>query len=134
MPSIKKAFQCSRTAALISDFNLFTSWGRVIENLRCRHRRMTSHYSALTPPGQVCSLARAGERGCCRGRKAIRRRAHAIATENRDRRGGQQQGAADQDGDEADWSENQRHVGVWSYQPAMNRRQDKGQTCKSGAA
>src|ERR1700681_4151447 len=33
MPSIKKAFQCSRTAALISDCNLVMSWGRVMENL-----------------------------------------------------------------------------------------------------
>src|SRR6202022_3182490 len=33
MPSIKKAFQCSRTAALISDCSLVLSWGRVMENL-----------------------------------------------------------------------------------------------------
>ena len=33
MPSIKKAFQCARTAALISDCNLVTSWGRVMERL-----------------------------------------------------------------------------------------------------
>ena len=29
----QKAFQCSRTAALISDCSLVMSWGRVIENL-----------------------------------------------------------------------------------------------------
>src|ERR1700738_1344936 len=33
MPSIKKALQCSRTAALISDCSLVISWGRVMENL-----------------------------------------------------------------------------------------------------
>jgi hypothetical protein len=33
MPSIKKAFQCWRTAALISDCSLSTSGGKVIEDL-----------------------------------------------------------------------------------------------------
>jgi hypothetical protein len=33
MPSIKNAFQCSRTAALIFDFRSVMSWGRVMEKL-----------------------------------------------------------------------------------------------------
>jgi len=33
MPSIKKAFQCWRTAARISDCSLVTSWGRVMKHL-----------------------------------------------------------------------------------------------------
>ena len=36
MPSNRKAFQCSCTAALISDCNLVMSWGRVIEISLCR--------------------------------------------------------------------------------------------------
>src|ERR1700694_4574181 len=38
MASIKKAFPCSGTAAFISDCNLATSWGRVIEISRCGGR------------------------------------------------------------------------------------------------
>jgi hypothetical protein len=33
MPSIKKAFQCWRTAARMSDCSRVTSWGRVMKHL-----------------------------------------------------------------------------------------------------
>ena len=45
MPSIKKACQCSRTAARISDCILVTSWGRVMEILLML-AQMTPHYGA----------------------------------------------------------------------------------------
>src|SRR6266404_1506065 len=66
-----------------------------------------------------------------RGGKALRRRAHPVAAEDVDRRGGYQQRAADQDGDKADRNENERHVAIGVYQPVMDRCQHKGQTRKS---
>src|SRR5712664_2280116 len=86
IPSNKNAFQCSRTAALISDCNLVMSWGRVIEVSRCRQRNVTRYYTArqrrtvkfVHARGlSEALLALAG-----RGRKALLRRAHPVATEN----------------------------------------------------
>ena len=41
MPSIRKAFQCSCTAARILDCRSAISWGRVMANLRCWRRSVT---------------------------------------------------------------------------------------------
>src|SRR6266571_8231719 len=95
-------------------------------------------YRAPTPHGQICSwtrfersvavLASAG-----RGRKALRRRAQPIATENIDRRRDHQQGETDHDRDKADRNQNECGVALGIDPPMMDRRQYKGQTGESRA-
>src|SRR6202022_3595593 len=95
MPSIKKAFQCSRTAALISDCSLVTSWGRVIASLPMpvteNDAMLTRYYRAGFGGGhrhgaQISIVPRrltpAGRR-----RKAGGRAAQPVATEKIDGRG-----------------------------------------------
>src|SRR6478672_4887304 len=138
MPSIKKAFQCSRTAARISDCSLVVSWGRVMENLLMR---ATQDHAPLWRPNMTFAnaadsnlfterrLATAG-----RGGKALGSRAHPITAKDIDRRGGQEERASDQKGDEADRNENERRVTIRVCQPVLDRCQHKGQTRKSSAA
>src|ERR1700733_1658911 len=156
MPSNRKAFQCSRTAALILDCRLVMSWGRVIEKSPdAATAQGCDSIACASAAGSNLFMdpARAGSETTARstkvnpwlanlpglalarcGGKPLRGRPDSMTAEKIGRRGDHQQGDADQDRHEADGHQHERHVAFRIYQPMVDRSQYEDQADKSGGA